>query len=157
MPYAPDLSEDFRGLPYSSPGTRKVGWLGAEHPFPTTAPTQELLDLLWLFCSISVVETRGIHLCEFCPVEKVSWERRGDQRWLLGMAEMRVFSQKGQIYAAPNLIYHYVAVHHYRPPDEFIRALREGLRPPRQEYFARLAELNLEWSATPADDANGPG
>ena len=29
----------------------------------------------------------------------------------------------GAIYAAPNLIYHYVAEHHYAPPQEFVDAL----------------------------------
>jgi hypothetical protein len=51
----------------------------------------------------------------------------------------------GHIYAAPTLIYHYVEAHHYKPPDEFLQALREGPRPPSQEYFAELAKLGVEW------------
>jgi hypothetical protein len=49
------------------------------------------------------------------------------------------------VYAAPNLIYHYIEVHHYKPPDEFLNALREGPRPPDRKYFKRLEELGLEW------------
>ena len=29
-----------------------------------------------------------------------------------------------------NLIYHYVEVHHYKPPNELLEALREGPKPP---------------------------
>ena len=59
-----------------------------------------------------------------------------------------MFSRDGRIYAAPTLIYHYVAVRHYKPPDEFLQALREGPRPCSQQYFDALAKLNLEWTTT---------
>ena len=55
-----------------------------------------------------------------------------------------MFSESGVIYAAPTLIYHYVEVHEYKPPDEFIRALSEGRGPLSREYFSRLEELELE-------------
>jgi hypothetical protein len=112
-------------------------------------PNEETLDLLWLYCSISVVQTRGGHDCEFCHVSAVPryFERNG-QRLFLGTSEIRIFSQTGTIYAAPTLIYHYVAAHHYKPPDEFLEALRKGPRPPSKEYFDTLARLNLEWSRT---------
>jgi hypothetical protein len=90
---------------------------------------------------------------------------------LLGTAEIRVFStepnaesllrtlsgiesggllflQKAlvpvRVYASPTLIYHYVEAHHYKPPDEFLRALRDGPKPPSPEYFDLLAKLDLE-------------
>lgn len=73
-------------------------------------------------------------------------ERNGEER-LLGVAEIRVFSGDGRVYAAPTLIYPYVAVHHYKPPDEFIEALRTGPPPSSQEYFDILARLNLKTSS----------
>ena len=69
---------------------------------------------------------------------------------------IRVFGKDGLIYAAPTLLYHYVSVHHYRPPDEFVRALNEGPRPPSQEYFERLQELGLRWNKTSAPNAKPP-
>jgi hypothetical protein len=57
---------------------------------------------------------------------------------MLGAAEIRVFAKDGVAYAAPTLVYHYVSVHHYKPPDEFVRALREGPLPSSPEYFERL-------------------
>ena len=67
---------------------------------------------------------------------------------MLGGSEIRVFSPRGQIYAAPTLIYHYINTHHYDPPDEFMRALYEGPAAGSREYFDRLKELGLEWTRT---------
>ena len=129
-------------------GTKSVGWLARGHVFPTMIPDEQTLDLLWLYCSISVVQTRGVHDCEFCSIGSARYFERNGQRLSLGTSEIRVFSRAGQVYAAPTLIYHYVADHHYKPPDEFLKALREGPRPPNQEYFDWLAALHLEWSKT---------
>lgn len=148
MAYFDDLS-DYVYIPqFDRPGTKAVGWLARGHEFATATPEEEVLDLLWLFCSISVASTRGVHDCEFCPGGCAYQAERNGQRLLLGTAEIRVFSRDGRTYAAPTLIYHYVAAHRYRPPDEFLEALREGPRPPSQEYFDALARLNLEWSRT---------
>jgi hypothetical protein len=130
-------------------GTRNVGWLGSAHAFERADPSDETLDRLWRFCKISVAQTRGMHDCEFCRDES-HFVTRGDETLLLGSAEIRVFSRSGEIYAAPTLIYHYVKSHHYRPPDEFLRALKEGPAPESQDYFDRLNELGLKWRRTSA-------
>jgi len=44
------------------------------------------------------------------------------------------------VYAAPDLIYHYVVEHHYCPPDEFIQAVLEGPLPGSLEYEALKKE-----------------
>jgi hypothetical protein len=41
----------------------------------------------------------------------------------LGDAEVRVTGRDGKVYAAPNLLYHYIEKHGYKPPDEFVEAL----------------------------------
>ncbi len=71
-----------------------------------------------------------------------------DVRLELGSAQIRVFGDRGQIYAAPNMLFHYVTAHHYKPPDEFIQALRHGPCPPDKEYFNRLKSLGLVWKRT---------
>lgn len=48
--------------------------------------------------------------------------RHGVKRGL-GSAEIRVTGEHGEIYAAPDLIYHYVADHHYKAPDAFVCAV----------------------------------
>jgi hypothetical protein len=149
MTYFSDLSDYVYSAGSVRTGTKAVGWLAPGHEFPTATPDEVTLDLLWLYCSISVAPMRGIHDCEFCPGQRAYQAERNGQRLLLGAAEIRVFSNDAKIYAAPTLIYHYVVVHSYRPPDEFLQALREGRpRLPSQEYVDALAGLNLEWLRT---------
>lgn len=112
------------------------------------APDEGVLDLLWQYCSVSVSLMRGGHECEFCGCFGPLFAERHGERRLLGVAEIRVFGAGGRIYAAPTLIYHYVAAHHYRAPHEFLQALRAGAKPPSREYFEALRALNLEWSTT---------
>jgi len=68
------------------------------------------------------------------------------ERIELGYAEIRVFGERGRIYAAPNLLYHYVIVHHYKPPEEFVHALKYSPCPPEPEYLSRLEALGLPLS-----------
>jgi len=162
MAYLEDLSEyTYAGCEAYRPITKAVGWLSCEHEFEIVPPSEELLDLLWQYCKIRVVPMRGFHRCEFCP-SAVSRAHdlpslmaalksdgighratRNGEELLLGSAEIRVFGQSGVIYAAPNLIYHYVLIHHYNPPDEFVRAMKEGPKPTEADYFKRLTGLRL--------------
>ena len=149
MAFFADLSDyTYANSTFARPGTKAVGWLARDHEFPRMAPKEEVLELLWQYGSVSVALMRGGHDCEFCPSGRARRAERNGEGRLLGVAEIRVFSREGQVYAAPTMIYHYVAVHHYKPPDEFLQALCEGPRPPDQEYFDALARLNLEWSRT---------
>ncbi len=149
MAYFEDLSDYGYDSSSVRPRTKAVGWLERGHEFPTATPDEGLLDLLWSYCSIGVAPMRGAHACEFCSRLGVFPAERGGKRLLLGTVEIRVFSQDGTIYAAPTLIYHYVAIHNYKPPDEFLNALREGPRPGSQEYFDALGAAKLEWRRTP--------
>jgi hypothetical protein len=134
----------------SKPQAFNIGWLSPEHPFPTAAPSEEFLAALWEFCRISVVQTRGIHSCEFCGHWYHHTAKRGETRLNLGSAEIRVFSESGgsQTFAAPTLIYHYVQKHRYRPPDAFIAAVLSGPRPPSNTYFDILKAREIEWCDT---------
>jgi hypothetical protein len=129
-------------------GTQNVGWLAPDHAFPTASPGEELLDLLWRYCKISVAQTRGIHECELCRGGTVSSFERHGETLLLGSSEIRVFSSTGAIYAAPTLIYHYVSSHGYAPPEAFLHALAQPPVPPDPAYSARLQQLGLAWNAT---------
>lgn len=183
MAYFPDLS--FYEYTRDSPAAKNVGWLERDHDFERAPPSEETLDLLWRFCSISVVQLRGRHDCDLCAAPHVADAVRNGQRLALGSAEIRVFSRERggtalnqrlnvmesggllffrgslvpcSVYAAPNLIYHYVHAHHYKPPDEFLRALHEGPQPPDEKYFEFLTKLDLEWNRTydPAATERGP-
>lgn len=149
--YFEDLSEYVYLQAGRRKGTFNVGWLGIEHAFPLGVAGGELLELIWECSKISVVQTRGIHRCELCkPAKTVRATRNGEPMILLGSAEIRVFSEDGRIYAAPTLIYHYIRTHQYKPPDEFLDALRLQPKPRTQGYLDLLQRHRLKWNETPA-------
>jgi len=125
------------------PDTRKVGWLDAGHAYPKAVPSEELLDALWQFVKAPVCQTRGFHECELCVRSQAVEAERGGERRLLGTAEIRTYGANGVLYAAPTLIYHYVAKHHYQPPDEFVQAAITGPRPPGDDYRALLRRFEI--------------
>jgi hypothetical protein len=122
--YFPDLSPYQYIARTSGPNVLNVGWLDAEHLYSRQRASEELLDALFEICSRRVNKTRGFHLCPFCVSQSfgVTASRKAESL-TLGSAEIWVEAKDGKIYAAPNLIYHYVAEHDYCPPQEFIDAL----------------------------------
>jgi hypothetical protein len=152
MAYLKDLSDyTFSPPEADQPKMKSIGFLQPDKTFDVHQPTEEVLDLLWQHCKISVNETRGIHRCEFCqaPPKTVYASRKDSQGLIrLGGAEILVFSAEGEIYAAPNLVYHYVHVHHYNPPDEFLEALIYGPSPANPLYFGHLRRTKFQWKET---------
>ena len=152
MAYFPDLSAYKYASTEGSVPTRNIGWLERGASFPVAEPTNELLDRLWRYCSLSVLPTRGLHPCPFCERVGIVAEREGS-KVLLGSAEIRIFDGAGTVaYAAPNLVYHYVAVHHYLPPAEFLEAIESGPLPPAPGYQEMLKRAQVTWIVTPPCD-----
>ena len=122
--YYPDFTPYCYSKGIPDPNVLNIGWLEAPHPFPKKKASEELLDALFEKCLIMVNGTRGWHQCHFCdvPTWGVEVSRHG-KRTSLGDAEIRVEAKDGRVYAAPNLIYHYVSEHDYDPPKEFVEAL----------------------------------
>ena len=92
---------------------RAVGWLGVDQHFPT-GPTEatafaKLKDLLrdpW-----QPTVRCGVHHCELCQYDPPS-------------GQANLFVPNGtMIFVCPELIVHYIAAHHYRPPEEFLDAV----------------------------------
>lgn len=154
MAHFDDISDYHYVAEAMRPGTKNVGWLGKGQAFDKGESSDDLLDTLWQFCAISMVQTRGLHICEFCSDDESGICERDGSKLLLGSAEIRVFSLEGDIYAAPNLIYHYVQAHQYKPPVQFVEALKLGPKPPNSAYFDRLKQLGFEWSKTLAPQPN---
>jgi hypothetical protein len=147
MAYFEDLSEYQYFARHCRPGSKNIGWLQTGHKFEIAEPSLEILELLWNHCKVSIMQARGFHQCDLCtsPPPLVISARNGIGLHL-GSAEIRVFSTQGDVYTAPNMIYHYVRTHHYSPPEEFLRALRKGLGPPSLQYFDRLRQYGFEWN-----------
>ena len=51
------------------------------------------------------------------------------------------------------MLYHYVDVHKYSPPDEFIKAVFDSDMPLGQDYLDRLGKLDAGWRKTSEYDA----
>jgi hypothetical protein len=94
------------------PGTVNIGWLDPGHTFPTGETGEAFRAKLRGICQHRVKRTRGFLSCYFC---------KGRNR-PHSSAEIRVVGVN-RVYAAPEMVGHYVEAHGYRPPDEFIAAV----------------------------------
>ncbi len=100
-----------------------VGFLQRGQRFETGKTTHKTLGKLLQFCDPhwAVCETPQPRRCPLCN-ERVTVAIGGEEV-VLGSAEIRIIGSE-EIYAAPNLIYHYVTAHNYALPPEFSNALR---------------------------------
>jgi hypothetical protein len=138
MTYFPDHSPYGYGR-RSHPGVVHVGWLDNIHAYSKGTVDARLIEKMKLLASKPVELYRGKHLCELCPEppdlvkttlpnglvidSNCSWARWVNQRSSNG--EIRV-SRKGTIFAAPVLIVHYIEVHNYLPPFQFLQAVEDA-------------------------------
>jgi hypothetical protein len=125
MPYFPDLTpyEFLGGDPGAS--SLNIGWLDKEHTFNQGPVEQDICKRIRQMCLFELArQTRGFHGCPLCLQPLFGTPVPGETV-LLGSAEIRVKGASGIMYAAPNLIYHYITEHAYQPPAEFMEAVRE--------------------------------
>jgi len=124
--YFADLAPySYSPVPGSFPKLLHVGWLEAGHAVPAGAVDAESTDRLARLCAYAkVAVTRGRYRCHLpqCPTPFATVVVDGDDIGL-GAAEIWLPGPGGVWYAAPDLIYHYVTEHDYRPPDEFLVAI----------------------------------
>lgn len=130
MPFYEDFSSyQYRDDPASG-DVFNVGWLGRGHEFPVGDVPAGFVDrLARLALRHPVNRMRGWQACPFCEEEEYPAHAKVDgERHPVGDAEIRVSWPGGRIYAAPTLVAHYVGVHRYRPPDEFVDAVLADVR-----------------------------
>jgi len=146
MAFFSDLSEYRYGRVAPQRGTLNVGWLDASSPHPVGDVPQQFVERLWELTRIFVEPTRGVHYCNLCPSPPrgalAVTHRNAVRR--LGTAEIRAFGKR-VAYAAPNLVFHYVVAHRYRPPDEFVDAVINGPGASDKKCAARLRAMGLDW------------
>src|SRR5450631_906795 len=127
MTYFEDLSpyEYSRHLPQGRGEVLNVGWLDDKMSYSHGAVDVDLTEKLLALCTWPVNQYFGWHTCPFCqecPVRIADLEGE----FCLGDGEIRVPRNDSKVvYAAPNLIYHYVTAHQYLPPAEFLDSLRD--------------------------------
>ena len=102
-----------------------IGFLQRKQRYEEGEPDAALLDTLLAFChpDLTVARLPRAMPCPLCG-KRIEVEIDGETVGL-GSAEIRVLGE-ADIYAAPDLLPHYIAVHNYLPPDEFIAALRQA-------------------------------
>lgn len=117
-----------------------VGWLDRRWEFPTGAASLEFRLRLWRFCRtpLTIGQARAAQPCPLCG-QVVQLTAEGETV-TLGSAEIRVMGAT-DVFAAPDLIYHYVLEHHYRPPEAFIQAVLSGPSPDSAEHRAFMRAL----------------
>ncbi|MBM0231547.1 hypothetical protein JNW91_06515 [Micromonospora sp. STR1_7] len=100
-----------------------VGWLDASHPFPTGASPDELMPALMNLATVRVRQTRGYHYCEICILDMGDDAMEAIRQGTIAR-ESAEFEVRGEgfVYAAPQLLLHYLAAHEYLPPAEFCTA-----------------------------------
>ncbi len=117
-----------------------VGFLTRKHPFPTGKTPAGFAKKLLSYChpNKTVCHTLGTRKSPFSN-EHIEVEFDGKSH-KLGAAEIRIIGTE-DIFAAPDLIYHYVTDHNYLPPDEFIDAVMKGPAADSAEYRALINTL----------------
>jgi hypothetical protein len=107
---------------------RAVGWLALGKPFPQGRVSPDFATRLREFArlanhssdALSFPAFGGFHTCEFC-------QKANDSR-NLGVPYGDV------LFVAPAMIAHYVEVHSYRPPQEFMSAVAAAPLPNTEEF-----------------------
>jgi len=125
--------EDFSEYQYLSsqplPRVRNIGWIGPEAPFTVGDTSDEFrLKLVDIFLrrgefDVEVNLCRGEgYVCHLCGAKDVMLEM-GDKRRILGASEIWLPGKNGIYFAAPSLVIHYIFMHNYSPPAEYIQAV----------------------------------
>jgi hypothetical protein len=131
---------------------RAIGWLASDQPFPQGEVSPGFLARLEAHVrlagrsaeALSFPAFGGFHECELC-------DRPGDPGSFgpCGTGNLGV-PDGSMLYVAPELVAHYVRVHRYQPPAEFVAALMAAPLPDTPEYgalaepFARLHRAEWE-------------
>ncbi|HFC11757.1 MAG TPA: hypothetical protein ENJ56_02855 [Anaerolineae bacterium] len=117
-----------------------VGFLQHGQLFETGAVNDKFMQKLLPFCA---PDTRVFSLprAMACPLCRQRVEMAiGEQMVRLGSAEIRIIGEQ-EIFAAPDLLPHYIEAHDYRPPIEFVEAVLHGVGVNSAEYRALIKAL----------------
>jgi hypothetical protein len=165
-----DLSEySYRFGAGSRSGVLNVGWIDLLQPYATWNAPPDFLAKLWRYCRTPAVVWRHMLFCAKCSfkAEIPCTETWDDQQLVLGTGEIRVFGKGETVYAAPDMVFHYVKQHHYHPPTDFIEAVNQGEDPSSEFYVAALLRLCLKrnepltkadyWPAPPQNSSSTNG
>lgn len=141
--WARELERDHPGLVM-----RSVGWLGAT--VPSSGPVDPvILAALKHYTSWARVEDgwMGVHTCEICDAFSSNGEF-----WIIWA---------GVRYVLPVMTVHYITAHGYRPPEQFLKDVRdkwtsEGILETDFPYGTKALGQKLEANRVPPRAARKP-
>jgi hypothetical protein len=153
MAYFPDLSRCtyYDDLRVALPDLVAVGWLDGQHAFQTGTIPEAVYGRLKQLARMQWDPMMGMggHCCEVCQFDGFYCNK---ELFIPG---------NGKTYAFPSAITHYIAAHHYLPPEEFLDAVMACPRQDAKEFFAALHAIgwpediakpnNFSWHGTPLD------
>ena len=124
-----------------------IGWLEKGHEYPIGEVPSKFIDKLWDYSHFAVADTRGFHTCDLCeyPLHGIPEIEYRAKVLKVGSAELRIFGNDGKIFATPNLLFHYVTVHKYKPPIQFVDSVIDGIDPYSKEYQTLLSSIVEKW------------
>lgn len=129
--YYPDLAMECQIV--RGPAVRAIGWLERGRPFATARAEPHLLDVLRRHATDAgrwqPLRMAGVHLCDIGPCPRTG-----------GVGNL-VIPGETCFYVAPELVLHYVEVHDYAPPAEFVAALLACPEQSSEDYVARILAL----------------
>ncbi|MDP3508647.1 MAG: hypothetical protein Q8T09_11695 [Candidatus Melainabacteria bacterium] len=132
MTHYPDLSTSC--MVEEGPRVRAVGWLNPLFPFDTGPVSPELIAKLQEQCAnpFQPLRLRGYHDCEFKLNGSTECKATGVKNlWIPGA--------NGCLYVAPEMIIHYIQVHSYKPPEEFVQAALAAPAQKSPQYWQMMA------------------
>jgi hypothetical protein len=119
---------------------RAIGWLEGGHPYSTGATPIGLLEQLGALVNnaervFQQYHFRGLHDCTLCEAGHLSAHLARSHINLLIPGTRTVF-------ACPAAITHYLTVHAYLPPPQFVDAVKECPSYGSTRYLESLSEAN---------------
>jgi hypothetical protein len=131
MSWFPDMGN--KSMVAEGDHVRAIGWLSSDQPFPQGEVPAAFFAHLEEFVRLANESAEalwfgafaGLHTCEFC------YKARGYGNFGVPAGQI--------LFVAPEMVAHYIGIHNYKPPDEFVAAVFQSPLPGTDEYRA-LAE-----------------
>lgn len=125
MTYYKDLSVYTYHEKWMGDKILNIGWLEKNREFNVEKDktlSLKIVEKLWEQWNKREVKTRGFHVCDLCEHQEfpLTLQDPNGNVCSVGSAEFRILGKGGVVYAAPDMILHYILEHDYRPPNEFV-------------------------------------
>lgn len=131
MAYFPDLSNECQLA--DGDDVRAVGWLDNIHSFAKGSVNPDFLRILKRHIAErwAIVIMMGIHECELC--------------FKFASSGNVIIPTETVVYIAPEMIAHYIEIHNYKPPDEFIKAVIDCPQQQSSKYMNLVQKFIHHW------------